>query len=109
MKTDRSDYIVYGWKLPPVIKNSNDNEIDLWDDKFLPMIEGRPNEEFTIIRGNDYTVFGLLLNVCDGGWDFETIYPTNLDPEMVKNKYNNLFNNQIEMPDPTLFIFSHYS
>jgi len=34
MGVDRSDYIMYGWKLPYKLKDNEGNEIDLFDEKF---------------------------------------------------------------------------
>ena len=45
MGVDRSDYIMYGWKLPYKIKDNEGNEIDLWDEKFESVMCGFPGEE----------------------------------------------------------------
>lgn len=115
MGVDRIDYIVYGYKLPYELENKK-GKIDFWDDKFLPMIEGRPGEEFTLIRdgmSGQYNVFGLLIKSGGDkyeGWDFVNLDFKNLDAEKVKTKYRELF--EIEdtesVSEPTLFIFSHF-
>jgi hypothetical protein len=109
MGVDRTDHIVYGWKLP------FDIEVD--EDKCLPMIEGHEGEEFTIIQdgmGGEYTVFGLTLNSGGDkyeGWDFVHLDFRKLDTEKVKAKYREVFNiPQTEaITEPYLFIFSHFS
>lgn len=91
MGVDRTDYIVYGYKLPYELKNEN-GKIDLWDDKFLPMIEGHQGEEFTLISdgmSGQYNVFGLRIESGGDkyeGWDFVNLDFKNLDAEKVKSK-----------------------
>lgn len=34
MGVDRTDYIVYGWKLPYDITNSKGEKINFWDDAY---------------------------------------------------------------------------
>ncbi len=114
MGIDRSDYIVYGWKLPYELY-SKGVKIDLWDDKFLPMIEGHKSEEFIIVRdgmSGKYNVFGLKVKSCGDlyeGWNFEHLDVKNLDAEKVKSRYKELFEIEGEVAEPYLFIFSHFS
>lgn len=116
MSVDRIDYIVYGYKLPYKLE-SKTGEIDIYDDKFLPMVEGHKGEEFTLISDGmygDYNVFGLLISDDQAneweGWNFTQLDFKNLDPEKVKQKYRELFDPIDEIiPEPTLFIFSHFS
>jgi len=121
MSIDRTDYIIYGWKLPFDIKNENGDVIDLWEDKFLSMIEGHPGEEFTIIRDGmccKYTVFGLRIDSSDDWdfvnlnilqqFDFRSIKNNRYNSDKVKDKYKELFGTDIET-EPYLFIFTHYS
>lgn len=114
MGVDRTDYIVYGYKLPPDLKNEK-GKIDFWDDKFLPMIEGHPGEEFIIVNDGmmgEYTIFGIKIKSADEdtGWDFVTLDLKTLDPEKVKKRYREVFElNDEPGAEPYLFIFSHYS
>jgi len=115
MSVDRSDHIVYGWKLPYQTKNAKGEEINFWDDdKYLPMIEGHQDEDFTLIIDGmcgKYTAFGLSLNSGGykyEGWDFVPLDFKNLDAEKVKARYREVFENEPET-EPTLFIFSHFS
>lgn len=48
MGVDRSDYIMYGWKLPYKLKDNEGNEIDIWDEKFESVMCGFPGEEFLV-------------------------------------------------------------
>jgi len=111
MSVDRTDYIVYGWKLPFDIKNEKNEIIDLWDDKYRSMIEGHPGEEFTIIRDGmcaEYTVFGLSIDQTYDEWDFVELDIKKYDPKKLKNKYKEMFDNDCKT-EPYLFIFSHFS
>lgn len=112
MGVDRTDHIIYGYKLPYELKNES-GKIDLWDDKFLPMIEGHKGEEFTIISDSmcgEYNVFGIRIQSGDGGWNFVQLDFKNLDPEKVKSKYREVFELKKDepIPEPYLFIFSHF-
>ncbi len=118
MGVDRSDHIVYGWKLPYDLKDSNGNKIDFWDKKFLSMIEGHPGEEFTIIidgMSGKYVVFGLKVESCyddsGEGWDFTNLDINDFDAEDVKSEYRKVFELKEDeiITEPYLFIFSHYS
>ena len=116
MGVDRTDYIVYGYKLPYELKNEN-GKIDLWDDKFLPMIEGHQGEEFTLVSDGmcgQYNVFGIRIESGGDkyeGWDFVHLDFKNLDAEKVKSKYREVFELKEDEPiaEPYLFIFSHFS
>lgn len=121
----RTDYIVYGWKLPFEIKDNNGNKIDLWNDKFLPYIEGHPNVNYLLMRDNiagRYTVFGLKLykQKDDDGWDFQKLefnsHPLStfnngsysLNSLKLKDKFKELFGFDIDI-EPELFIFTNYA
>lgn len=114
MSAYRSDYIVYGWKLPFDIKDSNGESIDLWDDRFLPMIEGHEGEEFCLVRDSmcgEYTVFGLQVKSGgddEKGWDFEELNFHDFDENKAIQKYTELFEGE-PTEKPKLFIFSDYS
>lgn len=113
MGVDRIDYIVYGWKLPYKITGKNGN-IDLWDDKFLPMIEGHKGEKYCIISDGmcaEYTVFGINVTSDSdngSGWDFVKLNIKDFDESEVISKYIELFDSKPKT-DPELFIFSNYS
>lgn len=106
----RTDYIVYGFKLPEM------KDINLWDDKYLPYIEGHPGIEYTIIRGEeevgeeevDYVVFGKLIGMDNDGWNFKSIDFKRLFAKDVQEKYTEVFGIEC-MAEPNLFIFSNYS
>jgi hypothetical protein len=114
MGVDRTDYIVYGWKLPYKLKTSIGDNIDLWSDKFRPMIEGKPGEKFSIISDGmcgDYNVFGIILERGGDkweGWDFVELNIHNFNVDDLKSKYVELFESEPDT-NPTLFIFSHFS
>lgn len=116
MGVDRTDHIVYGYKLPYKLKNEY-GEIDLLEDKFLSLIEGHQDEEFTLIvdhMSGKYAVFGLKIKSSGDtyeGWDFTHLDIKNLDAEKVKSKYREVFGfKEIDLiEEPHLFIFSHFS
>jgi hypothetical protein len=116
MGVSRTDYIVYGWKLPYELKDKN-GKIDLWADKFLPYIEGHKGVDYTLISDGmcgDYNVFGRLLKHAgdDGdGWGFTNLDLAKIDAEEVKAKYREVFELDKDelIAEPYLFIFSHYS
>ena len=115
MSVYRTDYIVYGYKLPYELKNEK-GKIDLCSDKFLPMIEGHQDEQFSFISDgmcSDYNVFGIVIKSVSEyeGWDFVNLDFKNLDAEKVKSKYREVFDLKEDVPiaDPYLFIFSHFS
>ena len=112
MSVDRRDYIIYGWKLPYNMKNRNNEKLNLWDDKFLPLVEGHKNEEFRIIQDQmcgKYTVFGYKVMSNDDGWEFKDIvFNDSFNYLKLKNRYVELFDNEIPETEPTLFIFSHF-
>ena len=109
MGLSRTDYIVYGWKLPLNMTDKDGNEINFWDDKFLPYIEGHKGEEYTIVRDDNFMAFGKLVAIDSDGWDFKHLDTNNLNKEEVKNKYNEVFEVEGSVSDPYLFIFSHWN
>lgn len=111
MGVDRTDYIVYGWKLPYKIEGKN-GPIDMWSDKFLPMIEGHPGEKYFICNDGmcaKYNVFGVLVDTSDDyeGWLFQELTIPKVDVTDLKNRYTDIFESEPQV-EPTLFIFSHY-
>jgi hypothetical protein len=113
MGVDRTDLIMYGWKMPYDLKDNQGNKINLHDDKFESVLCGFPGEEFLLVTDGmcgSYNVFGQCILQCDDdgdGWDFVNL-DFNLQTEKVKENYTKLFN-MIPETEPTLFIFSHYS
>lgn len=114
MGLDRSDYIMYGYRLPSTIKNAEGEKIDWFSDRFLPLIEGHQGEEFRIIigEGTSDIFFGLrLYSATDrNGWDFQHLDFKNLDAEKVKRKYREVFGlvEDVSIAEPYLFIFSNW-
>ena len=120
MGVDRTDYIVFGFKMSPELLKSKNISID--DDKYLPYIEGHKGEQDTIVYDymmGKYVVFGKLINQS---WDYEegkftTIsYQDFFDDEETKrvtDKFIELFGqdvlDELEDDEPQMFVFSHYS
>lgn len=116
MGVDRTDYIVYGWKLPyGYFKNKG---IDVWrDDKYLPFIEGWKDEKYTLITDGmtgRYTLFGLLIaQAAEEGFEFFELTDESAQGvskiEIVK-KFKEVFG--IEDADiglPKALVFTHWS
>lgn len=114
MGVDRSDYIVYGWKLPYEILDTEGNEIDVYDEKFESMMCGFEGEDYTLICDGmcgNYNVFGLNVQSCDGeyeGWDFADIDIKKFDDDKIIAKFIEVFGFEPQT-EPKLFIFSHFS
>jgi len=114
MGVERTDYIIFGWKLSDdcrkKINNLNQNNEDL----ILPYIEGWADCKYRIIEdgmSDEYSVFGIELESADqyNGWDFFEIEIDKIkqnDILKLKEEYNKLFG--IILDEPKLFIFSHY-
>lgn len=114
MGVDRTDFIMYGWKMPYKLYDQSGNQIDLHDEKFESMICGFPDEDFTLVTDGmcgNYNVFGYSLLIGGDkyeGWEYTEINIKSFDNEKLINKYVELFGSQPET-EPKLFIFSHFS
>ncbi len=116
MSTNRTDFIIYGWKLPYVMKDIH-GEINFWDDMFQPYLEWVKVGDIALIQDvhGKYNVFGIVLNSSSGGfyagWNFDGIDINGLDKEKVTSGYKHAFGIPENEPvaDPYLFIFSHYT
>lgn len=116
MSVDRTDYLILGYMMPYNLKTRKDEEIDLWDDKYLPYLEGWKDEKYRLIRdgmGGQYNVFGLVLNQSDdyGGFDFiEIEHPSDPGEYYLHQKALELFPDvDFDFSEPKLILFSHYS
>lgn len=114
MGVDRSDYIIYGWKMPYEILDAQGNEIDLWNEKFESVMCGFKEEKYALISDGitgDYNVFGLSVLKCNDeydGWDFVDIDIKKFDEDEIIEKFIELFGFEPKT-NPKLFIFSHFS
>lgn len=114
MGVDRTDFIMYGWKMPYKLYNKNGEKINLHDEKFESMICGFPGEEFTFISDGmcgEYNVFGYSVNIGGDkyeGWGYTEINVKTFDDQKLIDKYVELFYAQ-PATEPKLFIFSHFS
>lgn len=111
----RTDYVVFGWKLPFKMKYEVDGKfINFWDEEFIPYIEGRKDAKYILIpdgMGGDYNVFGILVTMDSGhesGWNFVELKDITFKKEELISEYVRLFAPVSPPPDPKLFIFSHF-
>jgi hypothetical protein len=115
MGVDKTDYIMFGYKLDYEMEDPKGGKIDWYSDKFLPMIKGRKGEEYSLIidgMNGDYVVFGKIL--LEGneyeGFDFKEFDVSKINSESVKRRLQELFEDYREVTDePKLFAFSHFS
>lgn len=120
MGVERTDYIIYGFVISPSALKKNN--IDIWDDKFLPYMEGWPDVSEAIIydgMNGEYVVFGSAIHKSH---DYEGIplksvsYKDFFDEGKksgITNKFielfgKNIFNNELDDEDPQVIIFSHF-
>ena len=120
MGVDRTDYIIYGFKMKP--SDLKSNGVNISDEKFLPYIEGHQGVKEIIVYDymcGEYVVFGKLINQAADheGTNFTVIsYQDFFDDEerdFVTDNFKELFGesvyNDLEEDEPQIFIFSHYS
>jgi hypothetical protein len=113
MGVDRSDYLIYGYKMPADYLESKGIEL-FEDSKYLPFIEGWKDEDYSIVHdqmSGKYCVFGYkILYTNEQGFDFVQLPPTwNVNADQVKAKFIELFGfspDDLEEPKPLLF--THY-
>lgn len=113
MGVDRSDYMIYGYKLPKDYIETKGIEM-FEGDKYLPYIEGWKGEDYSIVNdqmSGKYVVFGYSIAYANSnGFDFIEL-PTDcpIKPEQVKAKFNEVFGfNPEELGEPKVLLFTHY-
>lgn len=118
MGVDRTDYIIYGYKMPAdYLKKKG---IDMWDDKFLRYIEGWKGENYSLIydgMSGEYLVFGLRISMANEqeGFEFVELPATGWADKFleVKGKTAEVFGfNDTHFAElgggPKVLIFSHW-
>ena len=116
MGVERTDYIVYGWKLPYDIKLASGKKLDdeIWENEELrSMMEGRPGEKYFLITdgmNGNYAVFGKLISSFEEyeGINFHKICleDFNYDSDMLC-KYQEIFG-EVPSENSSYLIFSHF-
>ena len=117
MGVQRTDYIVYGWKLPYDIKLASGEEldaVDFWEnEELLSMRQGRPGEKYFLITdgmNGNYAVFGRKISSFDEyeGIDFYkvSLEDFNYDSDMLC-KYQEIFG-EVPSENPSYLIFSQF-
>lgn len=102
--------LVFGWKLTDLPKDSDGDEIDPFEDKFLPYVEGHDGVKETIIYDqmcDEYMMFGILLGEVSDCGDFEYIDTSDLDALALRDKFREVF--ECDPPDelPRIILFIH--
>lgn len=114
MGVDRSDYLIYGYKLP--IDYFKTKGVDIWEDeKYLPLIEGWKGEDYSIVHDQmcgNYYVFGYsIARANSNGFEFLEL-PVDGWPvtgERVKEKFSEAFGFTDEtLGEPKVLLFTHY-
>lgn len=114
MSVYRTEYLIYGYK--DISKFPNSKDIDTWDDKYLPYIEGHDGEDFAMVvdrMAGHYIVFGDCFERIDTSYgscecfEFQNLEQYNLNADKVKEKYNKVFGEDVNLPEPEFFIFTH--
>lgn len=114
MGVDRSDYLIYGYKMPADYLESKG--VNIWEDsKCLPFIEGWEGEDYSIVDDQmmgKYCVFGYkILYANEQGFDFVQL-PTEIwpvKPEQVEAKFKEVFGfAPDELGEPKILLFTHY-
>lgn len=119
MGVERTDYIIFGFKFDPAeLKRNN---IDIWDDKYLPFTEGHKGVTDTIVydgMNGEYIVFGKLINKAEeyDGVGFHSISIKDFfdveEERRLRDKFIELFGSQIydglDKTNPEMMVFSHY-
>jgi len=114
MGVDRSDYMIYGYKLPADYFESKG--IELFEgDKYMPYIEGWKGEDYSIVNDQmcgKYVVFGYSIAYANSnGFDF-TELPSDgwpVKPDQVKEKFKEVFGFTDEsLGEPKVLLFTHY-
>lgn len=114
MGVDRSDYLIYGYKMPPDYLASKGVEI-FEGDKYMPYIEGWKCEDYVIVHdqmAGKYCVFGYkILYANEQGFDFVQL-PSAILPvktEQIEAKFKELFGfGPDELGEPKVLLFTHY-
>jgi hypothetical protein len=118
MGMERTDYIVYGYKFDNIdnVRDINNVQFDMWDEKYLPMVEGHLDEPYSLITGEGdvHLVFGKILEMSGDreGWDYVDLSKVGEKMTIdVMYKYKEIFfvPEGQEVPMPKLFIFSTWS
>lgn len=116
MGVDRTDYIIYGWKLPYNLNDPDGKPIDdFWDGgKYEKLVDG-DDDGFQLITDGmcgNYCVFGKVIESGGDqweGWNFVELDIANMDRHKAIGKYVEHFQPPPGGPGlPTLFLFSHF-
>lgn len=114
MGVDRSDYLIYGYKMPADYLESKG--VNIWEDnKYLPFIEGWKDEDYSIVNDQmmgKYCVFGYsVAHANSNGFEFVELPPDGwpVTADQVKAKFNQVFGFiPEELGEPKVLLFSHY-
>lgn len=119
MGVERTDYIIYGFKMNP--KEVEVFGVDIWDNKFLPYIEGHQGVQDILVNdamNGEYLVFGKLINKQESGDEgkFTVINYQDFFDDQETNRITNLFKKlfgiavhfELANLDPEIYVFSHY-
>lgn len=104
MGVDRTDFIMYGYKL--------NDDLDIWDDKFIEYIEWKTDSLALMDGGMNESpnMFGFVIESADKYEGFDVI---ELDFNIDNNKKEELIEKAKELfnitTEPKYFVFSRFS
>lgn len=114
MGVDRSDYLIYGYKLPADYLKSKGIEI-FEGDKYMPYIEGWKGEDYAIVHdqmAGKYCVFGYSVAYANSnGFKFVELPPDGwpVTADQIKEKFKEVFDFvDGELGEPKVLLFTHY-
>lgn len=111
MGVDRTTHVVFGWKLPEPMIDANGEEINPYEDEFLPYVEGHKGVKEILIHDQmmgEYNVFGIHLASPNEG-DFEIIETESLNAQELRETFKSVFGIDAPTEDPKIIAFIHCS
>lgn len=111
MGIDRTTHLVYGWKFKEIIGKDGE-EINPYEEEFLPYVEGHKGVNHTIIHDQmmgEYTVFGVPLGSVSDDGDFVDVGDPELNSFALRNKFKEVFGTDSPTEEPTILLFLHAS
>lgn len=99
--------------MPGDLFDSNGEEINVYEDSFLPFVEGHKGVDEAIVYDQmcgEYTVFGKRLAYMDSDVnEFQTIDVSGLDENLLRVKFKSVFGIDAPVEPAAILLFNHAS